>query len=336
MRFAKVKFIKMKKIVLMVSVFLSGSGVSLAQNGQVSYEVIKDAPIEPKVSVNLDLFNIDINTKISRLQVDNISFNLGTYGYVMPLNNVGIDFNIHKAWLTLGKIAFKDYPGNFETNIGAFLFFTDREKIKSKTKVVLKSSTSSYNGKSVTSTTFITVPAKQQSRFGVRAGLFQKSGPFNFRDYSDDPKDNFDLPPAFEHVKYNSVGIYGGLMWRKISNIILNTTQYGKCGTSGGTDYYLEALFIPVTHFSNLDPEYTADKNVTSIVKGLGTESPIGFRMGFKKYQVEKKAVTGKKFGRAGMGEFGYRPYIGWFMNAGVAITLVKKPDFIHFSKNKE
>lgn len=325
----------MNKIALIVSVVLSGS-LALSQNEQVSYEVIKDGPIEPKISVNLDLFNIDINTKISRLQVDNISFNLGTFGYVMPVNNLGVDFNIHKSWLVTGKLAFKDYPGNFETNLGGFLFFTNREKIKNKTKVVLSSKTSSYNGKSVTSTTFIMVPAKQISRFGVRAGLFQKSGPFNFRDYSNDPKDNFDLPPAFEFVKYNSVGLYGGLMWRKISNIIINTPQFGKCGTSGGTDYYIEALFLPITNFSNLDPEYTGDKNVTSIVKGLGTESPIGFRMGFKKYQVEKKAVTGKKFGRAGMGEFGYRPYIGWFMNAGVAITLVKKPDFIHFSKNKE
>ncbi|MGB3948091.1 MAG: hypothetical protein WBM13_08900 [Bacteroidia bacterium] len=317
------------KTKLLVSVLFLSS-ISFAQES-VNYEVIKDEPIEPKISVNLDLFNIDINTKVSRLQVDNISFNIGTFGHVMPLNFVGIDFNIHKAWLTLGKIGYKDYPGNLEMNVGGFFFFTDRTTIKQKTRVVLKTQRGTYNGKDVTTTTFIEVPAKIQKRFGVRAGLYQKSGPFNFRDFSKDPKDNFAVEPPFEYTKYSSFGLYGGLMWRRISNIIIKDPKYGQSGTSGATDIYMEAMVIPVNKFTALEQEYTGDKNVTSMVHNVGKESPIGFRIGFKKYQVEKKAVTGRKFGRAGIAEFGYRPYIGWFANAGVAITLVKSSKPLSF-----
>lgn len=316
----------MKKKLLFA--LLLSSGGAFAQ--QVNYEVIKDEPIEPRISINLDLFNIDINTKISKLQIDNISMNIGTFGHVMPLSFVGVDFNIHKAWLTMGKIGFKDYPGNLEMNVGGFFFFTDRMTTKLKTRIVLKSERGTYNGKEVTTTTFIEVPAKIQKRFGVRAGLYQKSGPFNFRDYSK-TDDLFAPAPAFEYLKYNSVGFYGGLMWRRISNIIIKDPKYGQSGTSGATDIYVEAMVIPVNKFTALEASYAGDKNVTAIVKATDKDSPIGFRIGFKKYQVEKKAVTGRKFGRAGIAEFGYRPYIGWFANAGVAITLVKSAKPLSF-----
>jgi hypothetical protein len=322
----------MKKLQLIV-LFMGITWGSVAQT--VNYKVIKDEPIEPKVSVNLDIFNIDINTKIKRLQVDNISFNLGTFGHVMPVNFAGVDFNIHKSWLVAGKLGFKEYPGNFELNLGGFFFFTNRTVTKLKTRVVLKSSSSTYNNKTVTTTTFIEMPAQKQKRFGVRGGIYQKSGPFNFEDFSDDPNDNFDPPPPFEYAKYFSFGFYGGLLWRNITNITIETDQYGKCGTSGGTDVYLEAMVIPVNKFTALDPLYTGPKDATALIKGVGSEAPVGFRIGFKKYQVEKKAITGKKFGRAGIAEFGYRPYIGWFASAGVAITLVKSTKPMSFGKKK-
>ena len=315
----------MRKKLLIAALFANST--LLAQQ-PIKYDLIKDEPIEPRISVNLDLFNLDMNTKLKSLQLDNISLNLGVFGHVMPVSFAGIDFNIHKSWLIMGKLAFKDYPGNLETNVGGFFFFTDRRVVKQKTKVILKSQGGKYEGKEIITTTFIEIPSQQQKRFGVRAGLYQKTGPFNFGDYSDGTG-------AFDYTAFNSFGMYGGFLWRRITNIFINEVTYGKCGTSDGTDIYIEALLIPVNRFTALDPTYTGDKNVTNIIKAAGKDLPLGFRLGFKRYQVDKKAVTGRKFGRAGIAEFGYKPYWGWFATAGVAITLVKSTKELSF-KSKE
>ncbi len=281
----------------------------------VNYKIQKDKPIEPNVSINLDFFNIDINSDIDNIRTDNISMNAGLFGYVKIAGPLEVDFNVHKSWLVFGKIGYNDYPGHTELNGGVNFWLTKREVTKN-TKVVLKSEVSRSGNTETTSTTYITIPAIHRKRMGVRGGLYSKSGPFNFEAYSGD-LDNMEI----KETKIASYGIYGGLNFRNITNIIIKDDIYGRSMNSAGRDIYVDAIFVPINRFKDLNND---GENVSETIKGLKNTSPIGFRLGYRMYQVEKKSFTGKKFGICGIGEFGYKPYQGWFLTAGFGVTLVK------------
>lgn len=289
----------------------------VAYGQQINYEVLKDEPYEPNVSINLDFFNLDMNTDVSNIRLDNMSMNLGLFGFVQVLNPLEVDFNIHKSWFTIGKLDFKEYPGNFELNTGVNFWLTNRNVTKN-TKVVLASSEERTSStQTTTTTTYIMVPAKHIKRFGLRGGIYHKSGPFNFDDYT-----GGEQSVGIEQTKISSMGIYSGLTFRNITNIIIKDDKFGRSLNSAGRDVYFDALIIPVNRFKDLNAEKAL---VSETVKDVKTTSPIGFRIGFRLYQVEKKEMTLKKFGIAGIGEFGYKPYQGWFLTAGFGLTLVKR-----------
>ena len=299
---------------LIVLLIVLGSSINaLSQN--INYEVVKDEPHEPKVSINLDLFNMDMNTgvnsELSNLRLENYSMNIGLFGYVKIIDRLDVDFNVHKSYLTLGRIIFKEYPGNTELNGGINLWLTKRN-VTRNTKVVLDVK----QGSETTTTTFLTIPATLLKRFGLRAGLYAKSGPFNFNDYAGDG-----ITTPFEQTKIGSYGVYGGFNSRKITNIIIKDEKYGRSFSSIGRDIYLDALIIPINRFKDLNDD---GANVSQEVQAFKATSPIGFRVGYRTFQVEKKKFTGKKFGICGVGEFGYKPYQGWFLTAGFGVTLVK------------
>ncbi len=281
----------------------------------VNYEIVKNEPIEPKISINLDLFNLDFNTGIKNIRLDNMSANIGVFGYVKIIDKLEVDFNIHKSWFTLGKLGYKNYSGNTEVNAGVNFLLNNRTRVKN-VKVVLKQTKSTFADETTTTTTYIMVPTNQIKRFGVRGGLYQKTSPFNFRDYSDGSGG------VIEETKYSSFGIYAGILSKTITNIIIRDDVYGKSYNSIGTSIYFDALIVPVNKFKDLN----ANGNVVSdIVHDYKTTFPIGFRVGLRKYHIEKKEFTGKKFGMSLTAEAGYKPYQGVFINAGIGLTLVKK-----------
>lgn len=303
---------------------------------KVNYEVIKDEPFEPKASVNLDIVNIDLNSGTKNIRIDNISMNIGVFGYVKPIENIGVDFRVHKSWLVAGKLGFPNYPGNFELSLGSHMMLTNNVKTKN-TRVVLSSKTDrnySTNTETITST-YITMPAKRMLKLGVRGGIYYKSGPFNFGDYKDDDL-TIQLPGTFvtEETKISSFGIYAGLLARKIRNVIIKDKQFGRSFNSGGVDIYFDALIVPVNNFKDLQDGIAEDDvNVTEEVKSYKSVVPIGFRLGYTIYATEKKEFIGKKFGFAGFGELGYKPYQGVFITAGIGVTIVKSSKA--FSKEK-
>lgn len=292
------------------------TSVFSAYNQQIKYDVLKDEPIEPSISINLDLFNMDLNSGYPNIRLDNASFNLGLYGFVQVIQPLEIDFNIHKSWLTLGKISFKEYPGNFELNTGVNFWLTNRNKTKD-TKIVLKSEETRTSRETTTTTTYIMAPAQHIKRFGLRGGIYSKSGPFNYNEYTDG--ENLS---GIEETKITSMGIYSGLTFRNITNIIIKDDMFGRSMNSIGRDIYFDALIVPVNRFKDLNAEGSI---VTETVKDFAAVSPFGFRLGFKTYQVEKRDMTKKKFGMSSMGEMGYKPYQGWFITAGIGVTLVKR-----------
>lgn len=299
---------------LIILIITLGSSI-YASSQTVNYEVIKNEPVEPKISVNFEFFNMDINTDInsdfSNLRFDNYSMNFGVFGHVKIIDNLEVSFNVHKSWLTLGKLEFKDYPGNTELNGGINFWLTNRT-VNRKTKVVLDIKETSKT----TTTTYLMVPATIGKRFGFRAGVYTKSGPFNFDDYAGE-----DITTPFEQTKISSFGGYGGITSRRITNIIIKDKDYGRSFTSIGRDIYLDALIVPINRFKDLNDNGAV---VSQTVHAFKTTSPIGFRLGYRTFQVEKKEFTGKKFGVCGAGEIGYKPYQGWFITAGLGITLIK------------
>ncbi len=281
----------------------------------INYKVVKDEPYEPKISINLDVFNLDMNSEIKNIRLDNFSMNFGLFGYVKVIDNLEADFNVHKSWAVAGKLSFKDYPGNTELN-GGVNFLLSNRTVKKNVKVILKQTVTRTTTHETTSTTYITVPATVRKRFGLRGGLYSKSGPFNYESYTD--SEFFD---GLAETKISSFGLYGGIISRSITNIIIKDDVYGRSMTSAGADFYLDALFVPVNRFKDLNDD---GNNVTDVVKDYKSVMPFGFRVGYRTFQVEKKDFTGKKFGICGIGEFGYKPYQGWFITAGFGVTLVK------------
>lgn len=291
--------------------------ISLALNLKaqtINYEIIKNEAVEPKISINLDLFNLDMNSGLNDIRIDNISFNVGAYGYVKLIDNIEVDFNIHKSWLTAGKLGYKDYPGNLEINTGINLLISNRTRIKN-TKVILDETTSETYDTKTTTTTFLSLPTNQQKRFGFRGGIYQKSGPFNIDDYTDGA--SFPVREG----KISSFGLYAGLLSKTINNIIIDADGYGTCYNSVGINVYFDALIVPINRFKNLNKD---NEVISDYVHDYKKTSPIGFRFGIRKYQIEKKEFTGKKFGRNFIFECGYKPYQGIFFSGGLGITLVK------------
>jgi len=303
----------MKTKFFLLACFTAIGAGTFGQN--FAFDIIKDEPIEPRISVNLDYFNLDLNTEISAIRLDNMSMNIGLFGYVKTLPFLDIDYNVHKSWLVFGKLGFKDYKGNTEVNTGVNFWLTKRV-VRKDTKVVLNVEEDRGIDEVTRTTTYVMTPANHLKRFGLRGGIYGKSGPFNFDDYADGQ--NFS---EVEETKISSYGIYGGLTFRRIINIIIKDDAYGQSFNSAGRDLYIDGLFVPINRFKDLNAEGAL---VTDEVKSFRSQMPFGFRLGYRIFQVEKKTFTGKKFGMCGIGEAGYKPYQGWFISAGFGLTLVK------------
>lgn len=293
-------------------------GVFWGAFGQkVNYEVVKDQPFKPRASINLDYFQMDINSKAG---IDNIAFGLGLYGHFDPLPFAGLEFNIRKSYLVMGKLAYAGYRGTWENFVGVHFMPINKTKTK-ETKIVLDSETYRAGDKEITNTTFIMVPAQVLKKRGVHAGLYQKSGPFNADDYFESRDD---YTPPFEYGHMSSFGIYAGIKSSTVRNIIIKDPDFGRSQNSVGYDLSLDLIVAPVNRFRDMDTT-SVMTNMTQEMKDNTNELPFGFRLAYSMYQVEVKAFTGKKFGMSATGELGYKPYFGFFLNAGLGITLMKR-----------
>jgi hypothetical protein len=294
-------------------IFLAISMAATAQ--QVKYTTTHDTPEKlPKVSVNLDYAQIDFMRML-----DASSFNVGLYGYVNILENrLNIDYLLRKSWLTMGRLGNQDLPGNFDLNLGGSFYFSSRKKQK-QIKVVLDAK--HYNGYNTTTTvtTFIMAPGHVQISLGLRGGLYYKSNPYV---YSDD-----EITSLTDYSgKMTQAGLYLGIVRRASKNLILKTENYGRSFNSLAGEFYVDALILPVAKFKEYEQiPGTEPIDLTSTVKTAIDESPVGFRIGYRAYQIAPKSETGKKFGMSYTFEAGVKPYLGWFMNAGLGITIVKK-----------
>lgn len=310
----------MKKIILPLLVLFT-TAISAQK---VDYTKVLDDPSKhPWLSINLELFQMDLGLR----NLDGFAFNAGLWGYVEPVyNRIGVNYTLRRSYLLLGKLGNPNYPGNTEIDLGGYFIYKNKQRTKN-TKIVLKvESEKNKEGNDVSTTTFIKIPAEVKTMSGFRGGINHKSGPMNFEIdglFAEDVK--IDL-----QTKISSQALYAGLFTRKIRNIVIKDPIFGRSGNSSGQEFYVDGLFFLSNKFTSLasgkEPNIKpGGENVSDTVKNNTAQGILGFRAGYKIYQVAPKSETGKKFGMAAGGEFGYRPYQGWFITASLGITIGKR-----------
>jgi len=312
----------MKKIILAAASLLALANLN-AQN--IEYKITKNNPEDyhPKLSVNAVLAGVDMSFN----NIDAMNFYAAAFGHFMVQDRIGIQFNAQTSWLALGKLSSKDQVSPKELNIGGMYFLNRKVKSK-KLKVDLKRSTSQVNNKTVETTTFIMVPANVVKYNGVRGGVYTKNTAFNL-----DNNDAFDKV-NLDAASMLNTGVYAGIISRRLSNVIVDATGYGKRFHSLGFDFYADVL----VQFSNTftlreEPSgifktqtgYNNGQDITTDVKNIFGNQTMGFRLGVNGFQIAPKEDTGKKFGMCYNFEAGMMPYVGYYLKGGIGITLFKK-----------
>jgi hypothetical protein len=302
----------MKKLILALTLLTP----FFTQAQSIKYETIKDDPsVAPWLSVNVDLFDMEMPFSSLDAAIENMSFNLGVWGHVeVPKLPVGIDYSFRKSWFVVGALFKENMPGHTEMQLGAHFFLRDNTKTK-PLKVSLKvTSNETSRGRSTTET-YITVNGKLRSQLGLRGGLMYKASGLTISE--DEP-----TPSNIELTKYTSTGLYAGLLNRRTTNLVVDTDRYGLASkTSKATNIYLDALISFSNRFEDIGNN---NADVSTEIKDFLGSFPIGARIGYQVYQVEKRAVTGKMFGLSARGEAGYRPYYGPYIAGTVGLTIIK------------
>ncbi len=290
----------MKKILIVLSLI----NVSSFFSQLVSYVKIHDQPVFPKVSLNLDFVNMDANFG----NFDNLTFNIGAWGYVALPANLEVQFNVQKSYLTLGKLLNKSYVGNTELNVGSAYFLKEFSRTEN-VKMILSQKTS-YDGR-YTLTNYIEVPAKATYKLGIEGGFHFRSSPY-------------DCETDFYSEKLNmtNIGFYVGPVLKRSTSAKITLENGNKTAlNSANWEFFLDGLFLPVNSFKVSE----TDVKITDATRDLIKQNPLGFRCGARMYQADKKENTGKRFGLCYSASFGKKPYQGWFMAASLGMTILKK-----------
>lgn len=305
-----------KSILTLLTILLTAS---LNYGQQIEYKVLSNEPPKtPRFSLNTDFIHIDMMYRT----LDGYSLNAALWGHFEPVEEkIGLQYLFRKSYFAFGRLGNKSFPGNTEIEAGGYYVINSRLQSK-PTKIVLKKEYkgSEYNinaqGAIVETrnetTTFIRIPAEHKKLFMARGGFY-----FKQHGNSTDYIDGFAGP---DYVKFTSVGLYAGVNFRDISSVFIDTDEFGVQFNSIGRDIYLDLMILPVNTFANIENGDNVNDEIKSEVSAL----PIGFRAGYRLFQVDKKKKTGKLLGICGNLEAGYKPFIGFTLTAGCGFTFIK------------
>lgn len=283
----------------------------------VSYTVKHDDPSSPaKVIINLEYLHVELPFH-SLSAINDMSFNIGLFATIDPIERIGADLGFRRSVLTLGQISDETFPVRTEWWAGGHLFLSDKTKVK-KQKVGLDSKVKdNYSTNTHTTTeTYMMVDGKTRRLLGFRGGVFRKSTP---RSLDDEVNNGL----SYEFTRQNATGLYFGLLRRNLTNLVVDTDAYGLVSTaSHGVDVYLDVLILAGNNFVN--PLNNSDVN-DPIKSMISRGFPVGGRFGMNVFQIAPKAETGKNFGFAASLEVGHMPYAGFYVGTSLAATIIKK-----------
>lgn len=312
----------MKNYLIILGILIS---VNIYSQNKLNYELLEnEPPLTPRLSLNADLFHLEMSFKA----LDATSTNVGLWGHyeVLP-EKIGIQYLYRRSWFMAGMLGTKNFPAHNELEVGAYYTLLNKLKTK-RTKITLDME---YNGTTYSTNvqgdrtykrsyteTYIVIPSEKKILTQARFGFINKSFGNNLRFLGD--AYNFSNNP--EAVKEKIMGVYLGINHRTLTSVFIKSEKYGVQFHSIGRDLYLDLLFLPVNKFH----DFENDVDVTDDVKSFFNKhtGPIGFRAGWKLFQIDKRTKTGKTFGLNGTFEFGTRPYLGWFVAGGIGMTILK------------
>lgn len=305
----------MKKLFSIIFIF--GLASAYAQN--VNYKVTYDNPdFQPLLNVNLSYLDVDLPFS----SLDALNLNANIWGFFEPVKGIGADFKLRRSYLTMAQLGYKSPPSFNNYELGGYFRFGGYLK-KKPTPVILEYiyDTDEFDGnKRTTSMKSIVVEALQKRDFLLRAGFMHLSSPIN----TDEVKDANDLNIFADNIGRASLnGLYAGIAMRTFRNVFVETDQFGDQFSSMGRTLYADVILGGTTLSDPYEDPANLAFNEDAAKDAIGS-LPVGFRLGWSTYQIEKKARTGKKFGMSTNYEVGYRPYLGWYISGGLGLTLVK------------
>ncbi len=307
-----------------------------AQN--VSYKVLTDDPDTKNLSVALNI--IDFSTYQS-----NMSIAYNVYGNAKLGKLLQADADLRRSYndLSAGMFSPEDIGKSHDIRLGGRFNLSNRQR-QGKTKVVL----SSFTSGNYRHTTFISVPATYRRILSVRGGIQNirticdlSSMPSNddnvmyYKDASGNKQQAVDKA-SFETMHYtvNSSGIYAGISYQSMVNVIIQAEGYGKRSRSISNDFYADILLTPLVSYT-LKPntnQMAAYKNV-DINNDYNAKNYMGWRVGWQ-------AFMGRKIGFTTKCELGQQPgnYQGtWYLSIGMGLGIgVNMPGLTKFGNKKE
>ncbi len=310
-----------KSIPNLCFILISMNGISQSTN----YRIIENDPDRKNLIIHLQPF--DVNAYLPAM---NIGYSIQANWMMNKL--IQADFMYRKAYLDLnadGVYAADNLKKASWFQAGAKFNFRTHTKNK-YVKVVLKQ-TQSYR---TTTTTYLLIPCDVKRISSFHGGIVSIHNNHKIdNNFTESLQENgikgkdsngniraFRDTINFETISYSSqnFGIYAGLNFRSIKDIIINTDSYGTRSNHTLSDFYFDFIFTPIVHYS-LHPNDNQQmfKNIDISIPE-NKKKLLGWRAGYT-------YGTNKGFGFSAKMEIGQQPGIpgsGFFMNLGMGFVI--------------
>lgn len=321
----------MKQFLLSVFItcaFLQANAqIEIPNPASAPYKKIYDKPDSvPNFYILVDFLHVDVYQGEPH-------FNLGLRSEIPFSKNFSVNFDIRKTYLDgvvnnlidrSSYVIYANKNGGLTTShwmeFGVGLTLSDRS-IEKKLKVTLQSNS--------TARIYTKVPGKLRQIFILRSGIIQNRTAVFIDEYTEgyfsNTKNNTDvlnlneIPPINSPgvskgdfaatTALNQFGIYVGLSYRLIANLMIDANARGYRGKWDNLNFYADIISMPKMRFDEVKVIYggkTYQFNSTNLIKQ-------GFRLGFELKNISKAAFA-MKF------EWGQMPYF-----AGVDGTTISK-----------
>ncbi|MEO8759886.1 MAG: hypothetical protein ABI388_02450 [Bacteroidia bacterium] len=258
------------------------SAIGLASNSfsqSVSYNIKENNPDRRNLMIYLNPFNVQAYMPDINIGID------AQMNYLLN-RRFQIDVDFRKAWTDAGIGIFAPKGVSKASQLQAGGCFNITNKLKAiRNKVILRSSTVGR----YTLTSSIQVQADARRIFALRGGFQyfhnnQKGSSISAKDAQGNlyvVDDNI----TFETVSYavRSYGLYAGLDFKTIRDLVISTTEYGTKKTKKLSNVYMDLLYTPGITYT-LIPTYnqvTTFKNVDINIKE-NTRRTLGWRLGWQ------------------------------------------------------
>ena len=326
----------MKKLRLtpLFVLFLLFCGEAKAQ--EVSYKIIIDEPDIKNLTIGLNI--IDFNAYSA-----NTSLNYNIYGNAQLGKLLQADADFKRAYtdLTAGLFSPTDIGKSHEIRLGG-RFNLVNTLHKGRKKVVLSSFTSGRT----TTTTSIQVPATSRRILSVRGGIQNYR---NICDLSSMPSNDDNTmyykslagnkallrdSTSYEPLHYTVLtsGLYGGISYQTMANVIINADGYGRKSTSFRNDFYFDVLLTPLVNYQIVANANQAGYSGVDLNNEYNSKKYFGWRLGWQYF-------LGRKVGMTVKSEFGQQPgnYQGsWYLSFGMGLGIgANVPGLTKFGNKK-